>query len=699
VRDRNLGRAGNVWYNRGTSMSVYAHMTMPRMREQSSPCGSACEAWKERNDAVRGMGASSAPFFRIWTCGTFLVERWDGASYQPVRVGEWGGSQDPRRLLKKLVCSPGRRARKGEVLEDLWAEVDPKEAGGYLNDAAYRLRAVLRPAKGMNSLLVTADDHSSYALPGQNDLWIDADAALALLEQAEAVEGTGADPLRLVEQAATYLARGAFLEEEEGLWVYGRCGTLERAQRGCVLWQAKLYEQHGWLRRAERVLCTLLEATPTDEDALCCVMTNLHQQQRTSEALRLYEGIRTLLAEDGLEPLEAISALANHLRNTAEPFAVQSREARLFPLAHDHMPVPLSGQAQVLAASVRTGKDDMDKKRRELLHLLSIAGAALVLPLLDVDWERTFGALARPSRLDSTVIEDLEAINSRYWSLYLTAASKSSVLHGVVGQLKTLVQFLQEPHPGSVHSRLCTLVSDLSQLAGEVFFDLHEHESAQACYMFAASAAKEAGAYDLWSCALVRHAFLPLYEASFTNQPERYEDTLSLLQAARRLAERGDSELPTRYWVAAVEAEATSGVHHFASCQDALGRAQGVLESKGTRPAWIRFDGSRLPALHGACYVRLQQPDVAMPALQEALQQFAKPDRKRGLVLLDLATAAVLRRDVEQACTYVEEAIDIVALGSSGFLREGIQQLRHQLEPFAGLAAVKEVDQHMRLLA
>jgi hypothetical protein len=88
-----------------------------------------------------------------------------------------------------------------------------------------------------------------------------------------------------------------------------------------------------------------------------------------------------------------------------------------------------------------------------------------------------------------------------------------------------------------------------------------------------------------------------------------------------------------------------------------------------------------------------------MPALQEALQQFAKPDRKRGLVLLDLATAAVLRRDVEQACTYVEEAIDIVALGSSGFLREGIQQLRHQLEPFAGLAAVKEVDQHMRLLA
>jgi tetratricopeptide (TPR) repeat protein len=245
---------------------------------------------------------------------------------------------------------------------------------------------------------------------------------------------------------------------------------------------------------------------------------------------------------------------------------------------------------------------------------------------------------------------------------------------------------------------LCTLVSDLSQLAGEIFFDLHEHESAQACYVFASSAAKEAGAFDLWSCALVRHAFLPLYEASFTNQAERYEDMLPLLQAARHLAERGDSELPTRSWVAAVEAEATSGVLHLASCQDALDRAQGVLESKGTRPAWIRFDGSRLPALRGACYVRLGQPDFAMPALQEALQQFAKPDRKRGLVLLDLATAALLRRDVEQACTHVEEVIDIVALGSSSFLREGIQQLRHQLEPFVGSPSVKGVDQHMRLL-
>src|SRR5712691_4995063 len=92
-------------------------------------------------------GQGVPPSFRIFTCGTFLVERWDGAAYQSVRVGEWGGSQDPRRLLKKLTCSPGRRTRRGEVLEALWPDIDPKEAGGYLNDAAYKLRAVLQPSK------------------------------------------------------------------------------------------------------------------------------------------------------------------------------------------------------------------------------------------------------------------------------------------------------------------------------------------------------------------------------------------------------------------------------------------------------------------------------------------------------------------------------------------------------------------------
>src|SRR5258708_15014536 len=69
-------------------------------------------------------GQGKPPSFRIFTCGTFLIQRWDGAAYQSVRVDEWGGSQDPRRLLKKLACRPGRRARRGAILESLWPDID-----------------------------------------------------------------------------------------------------------------------------------------------------------------------------------------------------------------------------------------------------------------------------------------------------------------------------------------------------------------------------------------------------------------------------------------------------------------------------------------------------------------------------------------------------------------------------------------------
>jgi tetratricopeptide (TPR) repeat protein len=256
-----------------------------------------------------------------------------------------------------------------------------------------------------------------------------------------------------------------------------------------------------------------------------------------------------------------------------------------------------------------------------------------------------------------------------------------------------LVQFLREPHTPQMHQQLCALSSNLSQLAGEIFFDRHEYESAKSCYVFAASIAKEAKAYDLWSCALVRHSFTAIYD-----DPVRYEDALPILQGAWHIARRGDSSLPTRYWVSAVEAEAQAGIGNLMACQDALERANGVLAIQQSSPAWTRFDSSRLPALRGTCFLRLEQSNLAVPALEEGLSQFTKPGRKRGMVLTDLATAALQQREVEKACAYLNQVLDIVALGSSGFLRGNIENVRRQLEPFAGSASVSTLDQRMRSL-
>lgn len=401
---------------------------------------------------------------------------------------------------------------------------------------------------------------------------------------------------------------------------------------------------------------------------------------------RVADGIATLCIErTGKRPGVNADMVGEWERGVKKPSPFyQEMLCLLYGCTADKLLFDTPAMPEILA-----GENDM--KRRELLRLLSAGGGALVLSFA-VDWERIGGAMDRPSLLDSVVIEDLEAINGRFWSLYLGASVKSAILDGVTGQLRTLIQFLREPHTEQIHRQLCALLGDLAQLAGEIHFDRHELDLAASCYMFAASAAREARAYDLWSCALVRHAFLPLYD-------EQYAEALPLVKEAGQLAARGDSQLPTRFWAAAVEAEAQSGSGRLADCQRALEIAQGVTAIMTVSPAWTRFEASRLPALRGACYVRLTQPDLAMPALHEALRQFEKPGRKRGMVLLDLAKAAVQGQEIDQACGYLNQVVDIVELGASGFLKKGIVSVRGQLRPFASAAPVRTFDQRVHMLA
>lgn len=338
--------------------------------------------------------------------------------------------------------------------------------------------------------------------------------------------------------------------------------------------------------------------------------------------------------------------------------------------------------------------EEMNRKRRELLQLLGLAGGLLFLPLPDIDWDRLEVALVRSSHLDTTMIESLQAINSHCWNIFLAAPSKSSVLDGVQGQLKMYVQFLKEQQTTRTHRQLCTLASSMSQLAGEIFFDLRDHVAAQSCYVFAANTAKEASAYDLWASVLIRLSYLPLFD-------ERYEEARQLLKQAEHIAQRGDSLLPTKYWAAATYAEAESGIQHLKACQDALERADGVHNLTETSPAWVRFDDSRLPALQGACYVRLKQSQLAEIPLLEALKTLplnAKSGRRSAMILSDLATASLQQRNVDQACSYANKVVDILMYNSSGFLRDNLQKLRKQLTPFQHTISVKQLEKRVASL-
>jgi transcriptional regulator with XRE-family HTH domain len=328
-----------------------------------------------------------------------------------------------------------------------------------------------------------------------------------------------------------------------------------------------------------------------------------------------------------------------------------------------------------------------DLHRRELLYLFSVAGALMAAP----DWDR-LGYATRGHGIDSETAAELAALNSHMWRVFVMAKSKRLVYPVVREQLDVLVSHLRNCESEVAYRRLCELSCDLFQLAGEILFDGCKYADAAQCYALAATAAREAGAHDLWACALTRHAFIALYERSFRH-------ALPLLETAARLAQRGNTALSTRYWVSIVQAQAFAGLGDLRACENALGAAEEVhtLPGEMHNGGWLRFDGSRLAEERGACYVELKRPDLAETALTAALAGRLSP-RRRGVVLTDLALLGVQRRDVGQVTAHASAALELARQTRSGVIERKLLGLQDRLESFLGDSRVRELDEQITAL-
>ncbi|GLZ04317.1 hypothetical protein Acsp03_17830 [Actinomadura sp. NBRC 104412] len=307
-----------------------------------------------------------------------------------------------------------------------------------------------------------------------------------------------------------------------------------------------------------------------------------------------------------------------------------------------------------------------DMNRRELLRLLSIAGTALSVPDLTAD---AYAA-------DFEHISQHEQLNSYLWRVYALAESKRTVYPVVRRQLDLLTGSLHRARSSAVHKRLCVATADLLQLAGEIFFDVDRYTDAAHCYKLAADAGKEAGAFDMWACALTRHAYIGMYE-------RRFEYVIPILDGAAQVAGRGDGQLATRHWVAAVRAEAYAGLGDYDACERALDEAEKVKTLSGpVMPGgWLRFDGSRLAEERGSCYAVLGRADLASEALTKALGATASP-RRRGSILTDLAALGVQTKDLDRVVEYGGQAVELAEqTRSSGYVGRKLLRLRTQLAP------------------
>lgn len=357
-----------------------------------------------------------------------------------------------------------------------------------------------------------------------------------------------------------------------------------------------------------------------------------------------------------------------------------------FPPQQAAAPAPPAHPAAALGSDDRQPRPDTDDmNRRELLRLVSMASALLAVP---VDWERMEYVVAA-GRLDAETVDEYEALNSHLWRVFVLSTSKARTLPLVRSQIAVLVSSLRQAHSPQLRQRLCVLAAELFQLAGEIFFDNNEYTEAAHCYALAASVSKEAGAFDLWACALTRHAFISVYERQF--QPAS-----PMLELAAGLARRGDGMLSTRHWVAAVQAEAFAGLGRLDLCQRALDMAEQVHQLTGPvhNGGWLRFDGSRLAEERGTCYVALNRSDLAEAALTTALAQHLST-RRRGGVLVDLALIGAQRRDLDMLVTHADAALDLARQTGSGVIARRLQGLQTRLVPMLSDANVHRLHQRI----
>lgn len=357
-------------------------------------------------------------------------------------------------------------------------------------------------------------------------------------------------------------------------------------------------------------------------------------RDRLSKALQVTpEMLTDLLISDGGAPLIAASAIA--------------------------------APGAVVAASHTTGVLTM--YRRDLLRLLGLAGTLICIPPA-VESDDPYAARR------SGDLQELRDFNTHLWQVFGLSATKHLVYPLAQDQLHVLIDRMDNAASESEHRQLCTLASELFQLAGEIFFDSDLYADATHCYNLAASAAKEAGAYDHWACALTRRGYVSLYD-------QQYGQAAKILDAAGRVAVRGDSQLATSYWIASVQAQAAAALHDVDGFRRAWSLAEQITGARDliNPGGWLRFDGSRLDEERGACHLTLGQSELAAGALAAALTRSISP-RRRSSLLVDLGVVGVWRRDADEVLQHGHAAVDIAEQSHSpGYLGRRLRSLQTQL--------------------
>jgi predicted ATPase/DNA-binding SARP family transcriptional activator len=311
------------WSENGRTVSKYIGTYLPEHLQAAASQASSSTATQK-----------STPSLRIYLLGQFRIERSCNGEWQAIDSRNWHRRR-ARALLGCLLSSPGRRAGREQIMEQLWPDLDINVAANRLNGAVHELRQILEPniERPAASRLLRLE-RDILELADSSQIWVDAEAFEALVKEAFATD----DPRRaetLLEEASSLYRGNYLIEELYSEWAAPRRDALQRAWVSMLLKLAQLQTGQKAHVQAIDTLDRLRTTDPTNETALQHLMILLTYLDRRGEALQVYRKHVTMLKRDyESEPLPETVQLYEsllrkdiaHLPSLVKPPSPQEQE-------------------------------------------------------------------------------------------------------------------------------------------------------------------------------------------------------------------------------------------------------------------------------------------------------------------------------------------------------------------------------------
>ncbi len=462
--------------------------------------------------------------------------------------------------------------------------------------------------------------------------------------------------LKLAEQSRLWVDADAFedlisqagraMTPDEAL-IKLRQQALRMARGRMVRHLADLYLQRGHVSLAEEVLGQQIIRFPTDQDALYRLLLLLERQGYIEEACALYQRANHALGAVGKQPAAHVRAYYEQLQQAIlagkqivpvaqaqppEPFPGGMQRATVLPQTHAQGVFLSASIASTALASSQENTLDLVKTHRQMLHDLLMLASAVLVLSPYARWPISEGERS-PFTLVNTAIDELERMTESFWRL--CANTSLDLLGNLVEHFRTIIQLLKQVQARDAVQRLCSLAGESAQILGKTLFEAQQltvQSPRIACWLAAVSAEVYAHLGDSEAC-------------------------VAALTVARTLA-----------------SQASLGEDRYAT----------------------GFNPSRLAGYEGACFVRLRQPDRALPALQRALALLnPQAIRRQSTLFTDMGIAHAQEGNVQTACKFAIQALAITMQTKSLSVLERVRQVRKELEAWQDAEEVKDLERQL----